>query len=518
VRTGQQYLDSLADGRHVIVDGEVVTDVTTHPAFEGIARTIAGLYDFAADPANDMTYVAPETGREALKPFMIPRTAEDLRAWRESITRWSELSHGFVGRSPDHVGAFLAGFASHPDTFDRDGRRYGEHVSAWYRRLLDESLYVTYVIIPPQVSRASTAHDWEGDFIQVGVVEERDDGIVLRGSQMLGTGTAISDHVLVSCIKPLTPDDVDHAFTAIVPISAPGLKVYCRRPYGEGQPSRFDYPMSTRFDETDALVVFDDVVVPWEDVFVCKDVEGLREQWFSTGAHVLGNAQAQIRLATKMRFLAGIARKICAVNEIDRIPSVVEKLGELAALCATVEGFMLAAEAAATTDDHGLHRPAPRFVYSPLAGQAETYPRALHILRELAGGGVIQLPSSYRELVVPEFRADMERYVQSPGTPTDERVELFKLAWDVVGSEFAGRHHQYEMFYAGAPFVAKGYAYRNYGFDDAVAEVDAFMAGYGPLDGATERQPDGRFTAGPAGGQERAVGAATTKGGEHGQA
>lgn len=485
MRTGQQYLAALADDRQVIVNGEIVSDVTTHPAFAGITTTIAGMYDFANDPANEMTYTAPETGRPALKPFMIPRTVEDLRDWREAITRWSELTHGFVGRSPDHVGAFLAGFASRPEVFNRGERQFAEHVSAWHRTLLDESLFLSYVIIPPQVTRATTAHGWEGELVQVGVLEERSDGIVLRGSQMLGTSTAVSDRVLVSCIKPLTPDDVDHAFTAMVPVAARGVKVYCRRPYACDQPSSFDYPMSTRFDETDALVVFDDVFVPWSDVFVCRDVDGLRAQWFETGAHVMGNAQAQIRFATKLKFLAGLARKICHVNQIDKIPSVTEKLGELAALVATVEGMMLAAEAASVSDELSVRRPHPRFVYSPLANQAETYPRVLHIIRELAGGGVIQLPSSYMELIIPEFRADMERYVQSPGAPAEERVKLFKLAWDVIGSEFAGRHHQYEMFYAGAPFVAKGYAYRNYGFDEAMAEVDSFLDSYSVDDATT---------------------------------
>jgi 4-hydroxyphenylacetate 3-monooxygenase len=479
MRTGKEYLESLRDGRTVIVDGERVQDVSTHPAFAGVAATIAQLYDFAGDPANGMTAISPETGREALKPFLIPRTAEDLRDRREAISRWARLSHGFVGRGPDHVAAFLAGFASHPEVFDRNGRHFGANVTRWYRRLLDESLFFSYVIIPPQVSRETTAHGWDGDFVQVGVAEEDQDGIVLRGAQMLGTSTAVSDYVLVSCIKPLTPDDVDQAFTAVVPVAARGVKTYCRRPYAVGQPSAFDYPMSSRYDETDALVVFDDVRVPWSDVFVCRDVDGLRAQFFETGAHVLGNSQAQIRFATKVQFLAGVARKICEVNQIDKIPGVLEKLGELAALAATVEGMMLAAEYACSVDTHGVCRPHPRFVYSPMAAQAETYPRILHIIRELAGGGVIQLPASYKELIDDRTRHDMARYVQSPGYPVEQRVKLFKLAWDVVGSEFAGRHHQYEMFYAGAPFVAKGYAYRNYGYQDAAQAVDDFLDSYG---------------------------------------
>ncbi|MDP8958157.1 MAG: 4-hydroxyphenylacetate 3-hydroxylase [Actinomycetota bacterium] len=478
MRSGKDYLEALKDDRTVYVYGETVEDITEHPAFSGVASTVASMYDFASDPQNGMTFRAPETGNPANKAFMIPRSKEDLGERRRAISRWAGISKGFLGRSPDHVAGFLAGFASGPSVFDRNGRELGRHVTDFYRRLLDEDLFVTYVIIPPQVSRATTAHGWEGELIQVGVAEERPEGIVVRGSQMLGTSSAVSDYLFVSCIKPLQPEDSDHALSFVVPIGARGLKLYCRRPFAMDQPSRFDYPMSTRFDETDALVVFDDVFVPWEEVFVYRDVEGIRAQFFQTAAHVLGNNQAQVRLVNKMQFIIGVARKIAQVNQIDAIPSVQEKLGDLASLAAIVEGMVLASEATAVEDGFGVMKPNPRFLYGAMGLQAETYPRALHLLRELAGGGVMQLPSSYRELVSEETRGDMERYVQSPGYPTEERVKLFKLAWDLVGSEFGGRHHQYEMFYAGAPFVAKGYAYRNYGYDEVVAEVEQFLAGY----------------------------------------
>lgn len=479
MRTGKEYLEALRDDRTVYVNGEEVDDVTSHPAFEGVSRTIASMYDFAANPDNGMIFESPETGNAANKVFRIPRTREELADRREAITKWARFSRGFLGRSPDHVGGFLAGFASAPDVFNRgEGRQYGDNVVSFYKKVLDEDLFVTYVIIPPQVSRATTAHGWEGEFIQVGVVEERDDGMLVRGAQMLGTGTTVSDYLYVSCIKPLPPEDKEHALSFVVPVDAPGLKLYSRRPYAMDQPSTFDYPMSTRFDETDSLVVFDDVLVPWENVFIVRDTKGLQAQYHATAAHVLGNTQAQIRLVEKMKFIIGIARRIAQVNEIDGIPGVQEKLGDLASLAAIVEGMVLASEYSAAEDDHGVMQPNPRFMYGAMGLQAETYPRALSLLRELAGGGVIQVPSSYKELVNDETRPDMERYVQSPGTPSVERVKLFKLAWDVVGSEFGGRHHQYEMFYAGAPFVAKGYAYRNYGYDEVVEDVNEFLDSY----------------------------------------
>jgi 4-hydroxyphenylacetate 3-monooxygenase len=478
MRTGAEYLASLKDDREIYVDGERVQEVATNPAFAPIATTMSELFDMAADPANDMTYTAPETGAEANRVYSIPRCQSDLVTRRKAIETWARHTHGWVGRSPDHVGSFLAGFAAHPEAFASAPRDLAANVVNYHKRVLDQSLFVSYAIIPPQVSRATTAHGWEGEFIQVGVVAELDEGIVVRGAQMLATAAPVADDIFISCIKPLTPEDRDFALAFTVPVATPGLKLYCRRPYAPAASSHYDYPLSTRYDETDALVVFDDVVVPWEQVFVDRDVPGLRRQFFDTGAHVLGNWQAQIRFVAKLQFIAGLASKITTVNGIAKIPAVQEKLGELASIASLVESAVLAAEYRAAPDVNGMWRPNSRAVYGAMGLQAELYPRVLAILRELAGGGVLQLPSSVADLRNPATRADIDRYVQSPGVEAEERVKLFKLVWDVVGSEFAGRHQQYEMFYAGAPFVAKGYAYRNYGYDQPVAAIDAFLAGY----------------------------------------
>src|SRR4030095_9772598 len=486
MRSGKHFLDSLRDGRVVYVDAERVNEIPSHPAFRGIAETVAGLYDVALDPSNNMIFTAPETGAPSNKAFMIPRSGDDLRQRREAISRWARKTNGLLGRGPDHVAGFCAGFASAPEVFARGREAFGHNVTRFYRKLLNEQLYVTYVIIPPQVDRSKTAKDQEEAFLQVGVWSEKDGGIIVRGAQMLGTASAVSNYLFVSCIVPLQPGDEDYALSFVAPMDSRGLKLYCRPPYATGKPSVFDYPLSTRFDETDALVVFDDVFVPWENIFVYRDVGLIRAQFFETPAHVLGNNQAQIRLTTKMKFLLGIARKIAAVNRIDAIPTVQEKLGELASLAAIVEGMALASEATFRMDENGVARPNPRFLYGAMGLQSELYPRALHLLRELAGGGLLQVPSTYKELISPETGPDIKRYVRSTGVPSEERIKLFKLAWDLVGSEFGGRHHQYEMFYAGAPYVAKGYSYRNYRYEEALELVDAFLEGYG-LDSGENR-------------------------------
>lgn len=478
MRTGAGYAAAISDDREVYLDGARVHDIAGHPAFAPIVRTVAELYDIAADPANGMIYTAPETGAEANLVFSIPRSRQDLTRRRAAIERWAQHTHGWVGRSPDHVGSFFAGFAAHPEAFATQPHDLAANVVAGHQRLLRDSLYTAYAIIPPQVSRMATGHAWEGDLVQAGVAEERSDGLVIRGAQMLATGGAVADEIFVSCIKPLSAEETDFALGFTVPVATENLKLYCRRPFAPAVTSSFDYPLSARYDETDALVVFDGVFVPWERVFVDRDVDGVRRQFFGTGAHVLGNWQAQIRFVVKLQFLAGLARKIATVNGVDRIPAVIEKLGELAGLASLVESAVLAAEYQSSADDAGLWLPHPRALYGAMALQAELYPRVLAIVRDLAGGGVLQLPSSVADLRTPATWADMEHFLGSPAAGAAERVKLFKLAWDAIGSEFAGRHHQYEMFYAGAPFVAKGYAYRNYGFDGHVRAVDAFLASY----------------------------------------
>lgn len=474
VRNGKQYKDSLKDNRCIYINGERVQDVTTHPAFSGIVESFSQLYDIAANPANQMTYTTVD-GTIANKIFMIPRSREDLADRRQAITRWAEATCGFAGRSPDHVASFLSGFASHPEVF---GDR-AQYVLDFYQYARDHDQFVTYVIIPPQIDRSKTAHEQEEKFLPVGVYEEREDGIIVRGSQMLGTSSAVSNYLLCSSITPLRPGDEDYAISFVVPMEAPGLKLYARQSFAADKPSTYDYPLSTQFDESDSLVVFDDVFIPWKDVFVYKNIEATRAQFMTTPAHVLGNNQAQTRLTVKMKFLIGVARKVTEMNGTDKFPQVQERLGELASLAASVEGMLLASEYECIMDSKGVARPHGRFLYGIVGMQDTIYSSVIRILRELVGGGVLQVPSSYRELVNPETRGDIQQYIRSTGVKAEQKVQLFKLAWDIIGSEFGGRHQQYEMFYNGAPYVAKGYSFRNYGYDEPLAMVNAFLDSYG---------------------------------------
>ncbi|MGO2113259.1 MAG: 4-hydroxyphenylacetate 3-hydroxylase family protein [Pseudoclavibacter sp.] len=476
MRSGSEYRSSLNDGRRVVFDGQIVDDVAHHPAFAGVVETIATMYDVAADPANGMQTEDPATGRPANCLWLPPRSAEDLRLRRAAHETWARVSHGWTGRSPDHVGAFLAAFAAHPDVFAQGDRDCSEAVRAYTQRLVDEDLYLAYAIIPPKVQTIPGSEPDEKAFVQVGVVDERDDGIVVRGSQFLATGAAIADEIFVSCIQPLKEGAEDFALSFALPAAAPGLTMYHRRPLAPQVASGFDQPLTSRFDEPDAVLVFDDVFIPWERVFAYRDRDVVRAQFFATGAHRLGNWQAQIRFLIKLEFIASVARRITKVSGADKDPGVRGKLGELASLVSIVDSAVTAAEATAEPDAAGMMVPGKRALYGVMGLQSELYPRVMSILRELSGSNVTQPPATIADLEHPETAPDLLRYIVSPGADTIERVRLYKLAWDMIGTEFAGRHQQYETFYAGAPAMVRGvYTLNNFGYEDLEPELDAFL-------------------------------------------
>jgi 4-hydroxyphenylacetate 3-monooxygenase len=457
-----------------------VADVATHPAFAGAVQTIAALYDLASDSAHRelMAYPSPRDGAPINKAWLVPRTREDLVARRRAIKFWADASYGFLGRSPDHVASFFAGFAGSSAFFARGGQPFADNLLRFASKAADEDLYVSYVIVHPTIDRAKPAHQQAEPYLYTGAAAERDNGIVLRGAQMLGTGAVMSDYIFVSVILPLKPGDEDYAISCVVPTAASGLKLYPRRPYATGATSFFDYPLSSRFDETDSLVVFDDVLVPWEDVFIYKNLELTAGQFSVTAAHVLGNTQSHIRSWAKLQFLLGLIKRCMDRSGRSESGDTTAQLGDLASRVSLVEGMILGAEAAAEPDTFGVMRPKDSLLYASQVFQQAMYPPLLNQMRGLLGGSLIQLPATVAELRVPESAADIERYVRWPKASGRERVKLLKLVWDALGSEFASRHLQYEMFYAGEPAAIQGREFRTFKWAEVENLVDRCLAGY----------------------------------------
>jgi 4-hydroxyphenylacetate 3-monooxygenase len=474
-RTGQEYIDSLRDGRQVYLDGELITDVVDHPAYRNAVRSTAALYDFQAAPENLelMTFESPTSGERVNRCWQLPKSYDELVARRKALEAWAECTYGYMGRSPDHVASSLAGMMMRLDLFRSHGEERAQALANYYQYVRDNDVFVTYTITNPQ--------GWTGEhdeFLVAGIYEEDSTGVTIKGAKTLGTSSILADEVLCTTIQPLQPGAEKHAFSVAIPMSAPGLKILSRKSYEAWAQSEFDNPLSYSLDENDAILYFDEVKVPWERVFIHRDIKLCRDQFHEAPTHIFQNYQSQVRVMVKLRFLVGLARKMADANDLTRVPQVVETLGRLAAQAGVIEGMVNGMEAAGryvgpyyVPDRHPL--------YAAQVTAQELYPQIMNTLRDLAGGSPIMLPSSANDFGNPEIADYIARSQSAIGPETEERVKLFKLAWDAIGSEFASRHIQFELFYAGAGYVVRNNSFRTYDWDRATGMVDSLLGTYG---------------------------------------
>ena len=478
LKTGAQHIEALRDGRQVFINGAVAGDVTAHPAFRETVRSVARLYDFQSEERNrSLMTCETESGDRASRIWQMPASYAELVERRKALETWATLHCGFLGRAPDHVASCLSGMMMGIDVFrDHDPKR-ADALADYYRHARDSDLYLTYVIINPQADRSKTASQQQDRTLTAGVVDQDAEGLTIRGAKMLATGAIMANEVLVTCIQPLSEGDEPYAVSFAVPMNARGMTIMSRKSYEEHAVSVFDNPLASRFDENDAVLYFDDVKVPWDRVFINQDIKMCQRQFHGTPAHVLQNYQAQIRLMVKMRFLSGLAHRIAETNGIVNFPQVREILGSLAAQNAMVDAFVHAMEVKGQMRGR-YFVPDAHMLYSAQVLTQKLYPAVISTLRELAGGGLIMLPSSVADFADPQLKELIERTQQSPATSAEGRVKLFKLAWDAIGSEFASRHTQYEMFYAGANFVTTNHSFRTFDWHAGTRLVDQMLDSY----------------------------------------
>jgi 4-hydroxyphenylacetate 3-monooxygenase len=478
-KDGEQHLASLRDGRQIFLDGALVENHVDHPGFRASIRSAAAMYDYQAKAENvsRMTFRSPETGCAVNRMWQLPTSYADLVERRAALEAWANLSCGFLGRSPDHVASALSGMVMGMDLYREHGARYAQSLADYYAYARDNDLYLTYAIINPQADRSKSAGEQADKNFACGVVDEDTEGITLQGAKMLSTGCPMANEVMVACIQPLQPGEEKYSITAMVPLNAKGLKLLSRKSYESAAVSRFDNPLSSVFDENDCVLYFDQVKVPWSRVFVHNDVAMASAQWHRTPAHVYQNYQCQIRLMVKMRFLLGVSRKIAETNGVIQVATVRETLGQMAAEVSMVEGLVEAMEISGSL--HGQYFvPNGRRLYAAMVLTQQLYPVFVQRMRELAGGGMIMLPSSEMDFADEQIAGYIGQTQRSPVTDSRGRVKLFKLAWDAVGSEFGSRHLQYEMLYAGATMVTRGHAFRTFDWESATGMVDQLMASY----------------------------------------
>jgi len=477
-KTGSEHIKSLQDGRTVYLDGKLVDDVTTHAAYRNAVASAALLYDYQARPENIelMTFVPEGGARRVNRCWQMPRNYDELVQRRKALQAWAQISYGFMGRSPDHVASTVIGQCMGLDVLRNHGAARAKALADYVEYATRNDLFLTYVVVNPQADRSKGWSD-QAEELVAQIVDEDTTGLTIRGAKMLGTSSIMANEVFVGNLQPLKSGEEALAFSCALPMNATGLRVLSRKSYAAHAVSVYDNPLSARFDENDALLYFDNVKVPWERVFVHRDTDMCRAQFHDTPSHVFQNYHSQIRLSVKIKFLVGLAHKITEAIGTTNMPQVREQLGALAANAGMVEAMLSGMEASGSRRGE-YYLPNRHLMYAAQVVTQDLRPRLINLIRDLAGGSLIMLPSSFRDWANPELAPILHRTQRSPNFNSEDKVKLLKAAWDAIGTEFGSRHTQYEMFYAGARFVATGHSYRTFDWAAARGMVDDLMSTY----------------------------------------
>ncbi|GAA3000389.1 4-hydroxyphenylacetate 3-hydroxylase family protein [Actinokineospora diospyrosa] len=447
--TSAEYIESLRDDREIYLYGDRIKDVTTHPAFHNPVRMTARLYDALHDPAHQPVLTAPtDTGGTGFthRFFRTPRSAEDLVADRDAIAAWARMTYGWMGRSPDYKASFLGTLGANADFYEP----FADNARRWYRESQEKVLFWNHAIVHPPVDRDRPPDEVADVFVHV--EKETDSGVVVSGAKVVATGSALTHYNFIAHYG-LPFKKREFALVATVPMNAPGMKLICRPSYSAtaavmGSP--FDYPLSSRLDENDTILVLDKVLIPWENVFVYGDVAKVGLFTGQSGFVERFTFHGCVRLTVKLEFIAGLLAKALELTGTANFRGVQARLGEV---LAWRNLFLALSDAAARNPvpwRDGAVLPNPAYGLAYRWFMQVGYPRVREVILQDVASGLIYVNSAAEDFRNPDIRPYLDKYLRgSGGASAVERVKVMKLLWDAVGSEFGGRHELYERNYAG---------------------------------------------------------------------
>ncbi|HEY6310241.1 MAG TPA: 4-hydroxyphenylacetate 3-monooxygenase, oxygenase component [Streptosporangiaceae bacterium] len=480
-RSGRQFLERLAAARvHVEIQGETVTSgISDHPAFRNVINSYAELYDMQHDPAyrDVLTYPSPITGEPVATSFLTPKTPEDLAKRRQAAKIWADRSLGMLGRTGDYLNSARMALATAADWFaqgEGSNPAFGDNVKNYYEKVREEDLLCTHTLVPPQANRAVAASQQARGSLMAHVVAQDDNGVVIRGARLLATIGPFADELLVfpSTLLRNAPEDKPYSFACAISNDTPGLRYLAREPLDYGRP-RHDHPLGSRFEESDAVVVFDDVHVPYERCFVLGDPELCNGFYAKTSAVVHMTHQVVARTTAKTEYILGLVSLLTEAIGIEQFGHVQADIAEVITTLETLRAFGRAAEADAEMNEFGVLTPA----WAPLNAARNLYPRLYQrfpeILRKLGASGLMATPTLAD--VTGPAAADIETYLQSQTLGGADRVRLFRLVWDTCISAFAGRQALYEYYFFGDPVRMAGAYVASYDREPYKAAVRTFL-------------------------------------------
>jgi two-component FAD-dependent monooxygenase len=448
--TGAEYVESLRDDREIYLYGERVKDVTEHPAFHNPVRMTARLYDALHDPRHrDVLTTATDAGGSdgyTHRFYTTPHSAADLVADQQAIAAWARMSYGWMGRSPDYKASFLGTLGANADFYSP----FADNARRWYKESQEKVLYWNHAIVHPPVDRHRPPDEVADVFVHV--ERETDDGVIVSGAKVVATGSALTHYNFIAHYG-LPVKDRRFAIVATVPMNARGMKLICRQSYTAAAAvtgSPFDYPLSSRLDENDTILVLDKVLIPWENVFIYGDVAKVGMFTGHSGFIERFTFHGCTRLAVKFEFLAGLLAKALEITGVSDFRGVQARLGEVLAWRNLFWGLSDAAARNPVPWRNGAVLPNPRYGLAYRWFSQLGYARLREIALQDVASGLIYLNSSAKDFDNPDIRPYLDKYLRgSHGVDAVQRVKVMKLLWDAVGTEFGGRHELYERNYAG---------------------------------------------------------------------
>jgi 4-hydroxyphenylacetate 3-monooxygenase len=476
-RTGQDYIRGLQDRpAEVWIGGERISDVTTHPALRRGVGSIAALYDMQHDPdlKDEMTYGSPTTGEPVGLSFIIPRSLQDVERRGRMMRHWARATCGMMGRSPDFLNVNFAAWAAAADYFAQNRPAFKTNILRYYEYVREHDLTLTHALINLQRSRSPLGGLTLNEDTALRVVRETDAGLVVRGSRVLATLGPLADEIAVYSprMRKMSQGHSPYALNFAIPCSTPGLKFLCRESFDLGR-SHFDHPLGSRFEEMDAIVFFEDVLVPWERVFLFGDIDLVNDTGVATGSHIHTAHQGAAKNVAKSELILGVALLMAETLGSTQVPHIQERVAELMVHTEVMKASLRAAEADAQLDRWGVMCPAglPLEVIRTLF--MNVYPRMAEILQLMGSSSFMIIPSEadFRSALKP----DIEQYLATDTASARERVKLFRLAWDIACSAFGGRQVLYERFFAGDPLNRAQFLYSIYPKEPAMERIREFL-------------------------------------------
>lgn len=456
--TGEQYIARIDQlGTEVWIDGhQVQGKLSEHRALKGIMQSQAALYAMQHDEkiTDVMTFQSPTTNDFVGTSFLQPKTKADLEKRRLMVQHYAQYHHGLMGRSPDYMNTVITAFACSIDYLQGKENCFPQRLQAYYEYARENDLSITHTFIDPQVNRSKLYIEFDEKPVAATITKQTDEGIFVDGAKLLATQGGITDEIFV--MSASGDGDQNRAFAFAIPSNTRGLKFVCRESFALGDDA-YNYPLSSKFDEIDALVIFDQVFVPWERVFYVNNVKVANLFAQNSLFRPLSLHQVVARQVKKTEFLLDLARKIVDSIQIGEYVHVQQKIVEMIVLLETMEALLLKSEHNAKLHEFGYMCPEQAPLEAAIVIYPKMYPRMVEIIQLLGASGLVNIPK--KNAFQSELQDELNHFLQSKSHLGEERVKLFRLAWDVTMSPFGTRQTLYERFFFGDPERMAGVLY-----------------------------------------------------------